>query len=126
MKFKIEVSSASGTWFETYDEHAVTTEAQAVDFGNRTIAYFNSTLRPHEEPRTFTGKAELVGAGKGGDHDWRKKNLVTLSDHRGWYDNMECDACGITARRYGLSTIKRSVAFRAKKYAYCSGAPIST
>lgn len=123
MKFQIEVTSARGEWWETYDEASVTTDADAVAFGTRTVAYFNDTLRPHEDPRTFTGKVRILGPGKGGSHDWEKRNLMTLSDHRGLFDNVQCRSCGVTARRYGLGHIKRSAQYRAKKYDFCAGVP---
>lgn len=123
MKFQIEVTSVRGEWWEIHDEASVTTDADAVEFGNRVVAYFNSTLRPHEDPRTFTGNVKILGPGQGGAHDWEKRNLMTLSDHRGMFDKVECRSCGVTGRRYGLGTIKRSAEYRAKKYDHCKGVP---
>lgn len=124
MKFKVGMSDVSGSWFESYDDATVTDEATAIDFIARVVNYYNSTLRPKERARAFTGYVELLGEGKGAEHDWHKQNLVTQSDHRGMFDNMKCSACGVTARRYGFGSYKRSPKFSAKKYATCTGKPI--
>lgn len=48
------------------------------------------------------GKVEL-DPDKFGPHDWRKRNLVTISDRSGLYDLWGCKLCGEEEKRYGLS-----------------------
>lgn len=37
------------------------------------------------------------------DHDYMKKNLVTISDRTGMYDLLICMKCGKSKKRYGLT-----------------------
>lgn len=37
------------------------------------------------------------------DHDFKKSNLITISDRSGTYDTYRCSKCGATAKRFGLS-----------------------
>jgi len=37
-----------------------------------------------------------------GQHDWKKQNLVTVSDSTGYYDVLKCRYCGKKTTRYGL------------------------
>lgn len=54
-------------------------------------------------------------------HRWRKKNAATRRDRLGLYDVHECERCGVTGKRFGLSgTIKRDSIFRANVYGNCS------
>jgi len=39
------------------------------------------------------------------EHNWRKKNLVTINGKGGMYDEYECEECGAKARRYGVGDI---------------------
>lgn len=125
MKFQVYVKEAregSEPWWESYDDNEVTTTEQALAFGKKAVTYFNDTLRPGEAAREVLD-ARIVGEGKGAAHSYRKQNLYTLSDHRGYFDNVKCEVCGVTARRYGVDHIVRQAPYRAKKYQYCQGKP---
>lgn len=37
-------------------------------------------------------------------HNWRKVNLITISDKSGVYDILHCTKCGEQFERYGVST----------------------
>lgn len=37
------------------------------------------------------------------EHDWRKTNLLTLDDKKGFYDTYKCEKCGKKFKRYGFS-----------------------
>jgi len=45
---------------------------------------------------------EVVKATEKLVHIWVKSNLVTLHDKSGYYDELQCERCGLKCRRYGL------------------------
>lgn len=67
------------------------------------IANFNETERMR-----FGKKAKLrriIEVVKATDrlvHVWVKSNLVTLHDKSGYYDELQCERCGLKCKRYGL------------------------
>ncbi len=127
MRFRIEVGpkgKPAEAWWENFDEEEVVDEATAKAWADATLQRFNDTLRPGEEPRRFTGRAELLGAGKK-EHRWHKLNITTQSDHRGHFDMMRCEVCRAEGRRYGFGErgVKRAAAWKAKKWVNCPGAP---
>lgn len=109
-------------WKESFNEAGVTTQEQAEKWTRETVEWFNSTLRAGEVQREVV--SVRIGEGEEPlDHHWTKINLVTLQDHRGMFDNVRCTRCGATARRYGLTSIRRSATFRAKKWQFCPSVP---
>lgn len=57
------------------------------------------------------------------EHKWEKENLVTIVKGEYIYDIMKCSVCGITGKRYGLSSdVQRDSKYRAKIYDTCDGA----
>ncbi len=132
MKFKAQVRFATGQkdpagdpdgwWWETYDKAEITSVVDAEDWITDTVKRFNATLRRGERPRETSGKIEVIGE-SARQHEWRKISLTTQVDYRGNFDNMKCDVCGCTGRRYGLGQagIKRSPQFKAKKWNACPG-----
>jgi hypothetical protein len=70
------------------------------------IAWFNSTLRPHETKREFV-RCEVIGEVPPAEHRWVKHSAMTkimVGGPRSGsnYDSMECGRCGVTGKRYGL------------------------
>jgi hypothetical protein len=92
-------------------------------WAERTIDYFNATLRNGERRRTLV-KVEIEEPKKADvqNHAWAKTNLVTLSGARGYHDTVSCANCGITAKRYGLTNIVLDAEYRAKAFKTCTGA----
>ena len=71
------------------------------------IAWFNSTLRPHETKRVFV-RCEVIGEVPPAEHRWEKRSAMTKivvggPRHGSNYDAMECARCGVTGKRYGLN-----------------------
>lgn len=87
------------------------------------IEYFNTTCRPGESRRTLV-KVELVEDGIAPlEHDWSKTNLVTLSQGGRIFDDMKCQRCGVTGKRFGFGTVpKRNGIYRPVVYARCDTA----
>lgn len=92
------------TWDEAYEMDVVNTREEAELWGNATIRSFNETRCTGERPRELVSvKVEAATSGAKKDHDWNKTNLVTVMPKRGQsYDTYRCQACGVTARRYGV------------------------
>ena len=125
MKFRILVRVSSGAeWWEEYDEETDNPD----QWGKDIVKFFNSTLREGERPRTFI-RAEAIKVVKCEDesiavrqpHDWDKDIRGMSVYFRGQVvDIMYCKKCGITGKRYGLSShIRRDSKYRSKKYEYC-------
>jgi len=105
MKFKIETcqlvqGNETTPWEEDYDKPEVKSLEEAIKCGRQMIDYFNSGLRPKENPRKFIS-ARIVHE-KSDAHQWEKHHPVTLLEGHLSYDLMRCKNCGIKARRYGL------------------------
>jgi hypothetical protein len=126
MKFVLTVKHKRSNlrWPENYDIPEIKTAEEAERWARATIHRFNDTLRPGEQPREYVSVALVAQSEK---HAWTKTNLVTLSDARfGMYDRMECAACKITGKRFGLSSsIKVDRKFKSTKYKRCYGKPVT-
>jgi hypothetical protein len=122
MKINITVAHADGAgepWVEDYDRPDVKTIDDANEYATALIAYWNSTLRPHEKARRVV-LVEMTGESGPTAHDWEKVNLVTILDDRlGMHDILRCKNCHVTAKRYGLTNMLMDRKFRAKKYQGC-------
>ncbi len=122
MKFNLHVAyrDVDGEpWIEDYNRSEITTEEHAHQYGEQIIKYFNDTLRPGEEARKLLN-VTFEDNGLKAYHDWSKTNLYTIIDPRlGVYDTLRCVVCRITAKRYGLTTIKIDSKYRAKGYKVC-------
>ena len=57
------------------------------------------------------------------NHDFEKKNLVTIRGKRGGYDNMICKNCGMKGKRYSLATIEIGKNYSEKNVFDCKNAP---
>lgn len=123
MKFKIlcnykEHSPELEGWWESYDRAEVKNLNDAIEWGEKAVAYFNDTLRPHEKERIFI-KAEITGESNL-EHDWEKTNIMTIIEKHRMFDTYKCSICGITGKRFGLSpSITRDSKYMLKKYESC-------
>lgn len=117
-------------WTETYPENDGTVRGlkpEIVDveaWARGLIDYFNETIQdPRREKRRKFISVSVTDDGKTVDirrpHEWRKTNLVTIFSRGRTFDTLACGRCGITAKRFGVSFIKRDTQFRAKKYEVC-------
>lgn len=120
MKFTMRVKNQGDAdetaWVEPYNKEIdPPTQAGAEKWAADTVERFNATLRQNEKPREivsvevtdFTNDGVLV------PHEWSKTNLVTL---RGGYDTAKCEACGATARRYGVGEFAMDEKFERKGF----------
>ncbi len=116
MKFSVEIRDKGSreSHVETYDVNTSDPEAWA----KGTMDYFNSTLHPGEKEREVVSVSILEKYSLK-DHKWEKQNLVTISDQGDLHDAMKCKVCGITAKRYGLSTIVYDKRFNKKVFCRC-------
>ena len=108
---------------ETYDQITTDPEKWSRDI----IAWFNSTLRPHETRRVFV-RCEVVGEVPPAEHRWFKvtamtKQMVGGQRHGALYDAMECERCGVTGKRYGIgSFVKLDSRWRKAAFKRCDSA----
>lgn len=117
MKFKIKVGPADEAFephWEEYDENIDDAQKWAEDI----IVFFNNTAQPGAVERILLA-VEVLDPDTIKNHDWSKKNLVTLTSPQGFYDHMVCTRCGVIARRYGLCNMVRQNPYRAKKFDRC-------
>jgi len=56
-------------------------------------------------------------------HDWDKKNLMTIMGRKGGYDEVVCKNCGIKGRRYNLANVSVSETYSKKRAFTCPKAP---
>jgi len=105
---------------ETYE---IKNEQDGKEYAEGLIEFFNETLRPNESARELVQVHEEIMdecQTEKKEHQWEKQNLTTISRGGRMYDIYECTCCGITGKRYGLSsTVKRDGKYQAEKYAYC-------
>jgi hypothetical protein len=119
MKFRIRVKSKNGDWWEDYD--IKTDDAQK--WAEVTVANFNNTLKPFENPRELMA-VEVISDGNDKFHDWSKLTAGMSVMFRGaMVDLMRCNKCRITGKRRGLgSQIIIDSKYRKKVYRDCDTA----
>lgn len=124
MKFTLIFSDRGSTKqrFEDYDYPHIKDLADAEAWGRKTLDAFNSSLRPHEKPRAFI---RCALHGKSDVHDWTKTSLVTQHTAQGTFDRMQCTACKITGKRFGLGGgVTIDSKYRKYKLKPCLGTPV--
>jgi hypothetical protein len=116
MKFKILVKNDREEWWESYEEDIDDPEKWA----NKTINYFNNTLRPGELKRELLD-IEVEDESNDNLHRWVKRTDGMSVSFRGQtVDLMYCDKCGITGKRFGTSrSVKIDSKFRKKLFQNC-------
>jgi hypothetical protein len=123
MKFTMKVAHKEGgeSWLEHENRSEIHNEEEAKAWAERTLRNFNDTLRPHEKERKLIDVIfDSAENNEKSQHVWEKTNLYTIFDPRlGTYDTMRCIVCRITAKRYGLTSIKIDSKYRAKGYKMC-------
>lgn len=122
-KFKIKVTTKKKPegWWEDYDKLEITNQDEAQAWAIATIKWFNDGLRQGEEARKLR-EVEFLTT-ESDQHDWHKTNLVTIvpAGDGDAYDTLKCQGCGITAKRYGMSTVVLDRRYRkAKVYESCT------
>jgi hypothetical protein len=55
-------------------------------------------------------------------HDWDKKNLVTVSNRTGHYDEVQCKNCGMKGKRYGFEYVKVASTYKFENVTLCPNA----
>lgn len=117
-KFTIRVRSGSGNeWNEDYTARTDNPE----QWGRDIVAFWNRTLRPHETPREFVS-VTVHGEVPPPEHDWFKVTAMTQQrgDNGRPFDKMQCERCGVTGKRFGISaTVNLDSVWRAKVYRQC-------
>ena len=119
MIFSIIVVDARGEeWEESYDRNTADPQKEAEGI----IAFFNSTLRPGERPRTLV-KVVLKDA-ENTNHTWEKMTSgMSVEFRKQIVDIMRCSVCGITGKRYGMITrVKIDSKFSKKAFQRCDTA----
>ena len=94
---------SGGEWDEAFCKRT----DSARRWAEETIAEFNASLRPGEEPREILRIEELPLEDERIPplrHDFRKTNLVTVMNKRGHgsHDAYRCRDCGATGKRFTL------------------------
>ncbi len=122
MKFRMNVknigeSDSSARW-ENYEK--------AIDdpqkWADNCIESFNRTLRPNEKPREVIA-VEVLGDELNEElHSWEKYTSGMSVQFRGrCTDMMYCSKCGITGKKFSLSsTIKIDSKYRKKAFQKCN------
>lgn len=134
MEFRMQVKpiNRADSWWEDYNKPEATDQASAEVAAQKIVDYFNSTLRPHESAReilaveftpntnTSASSAPKTSVARA----WEKTNLVTVHERGQYFDRLVCPSCGITAKRYGVSSIVIDSKFKAKGYKSCDTAKV--
>lgn len=118
-KIQIEVQKEGSdvSWTEDYTiDHN-----DPAEWAAETIDRFNRSRKPGEKIRKLIGVTVLDPDGQPRpEHNWEKSNLATIVRGKQNYDTVKCTNCGITGKRFGLSSgIKIDSKYRAKKYEFC-------
>ena len=115
------VSDDRGEWEEKYDDSDFGSQ-DPHEWARETVERFNASLRPHELPRKVE-QTEVIDLDDVVQHRWVKMSLSTQYFRGHMVDYHRCEICGVTGKRFGLSsTIKRDSKFRAKVYDRCDTA----
>lgn len=56
-------------------------------------------------------------------HDWEKKNLITINRRGKMFDEMVCKNCGMKGRRYGFESVEVSENYKIENVHLCPKAP---
>ncbi|WIV11150.1 hypothetical protein [Proteiniborus sp. MB09-C3] len=111
------------TGMEFTEEYDIDNSLDPVKYAQNLIDRFNDSLRPNERPRELINvTVKDINSPTKTLHMWEKQNLVTQMRGGLNYDNVKCIKCGITAKRIGLTAIKRDSKYKAKIYDTCEGA----
>lgn len=115
-KIKATITDGNVSWEETYD---IDNDVDGTIYMDNVLNNFNSSLRPNESKRALVCMEEI---GNGTEkHKWAKSSGATIQGTHGMYDKYICKVCGITGKRYGLSSeIKRDSKYTAKCYETCT------
>lgn len=115
-KIIAKITDGNVTWDEKYN---IADDIDMTSYINNILDNFNSSLRPNENKRTLVSVDEI---GKGTEkHKWSKTSGATIQGTHGMYDKYVCKVCGITGKRYGLSSeVKRDSKYNAKCYETCT------
>jgi hypothetical protein len=123
MKFRIKcckTDTPEKTWWEDYEKDIEDAEIWAIE----TVDSFNKTLRPGEKHRTLIEvEVEVEGDENNEElHRWDKDITKMSSIFRGRvYDGMKCEKCGITGKRYGLTSyVKIDSKYKKKAFKKCN------
>lgn len=84
------------TWEERFEVSSPGTAAQDA---HDIICNFNENLHPGEKPRRLLN---IIRVETQREHDWEKKNLVTIFNKKGSYDLYRCQSCGAEVKRFSL------------------------
>lgn len=118
VRIKYKGDKDINSWGEIYE---VNNEVNPEVFGKALIDRFNESLKPGEKGREFVGVRDITDGTFA--HQWEKSNACTIIRGSQNYDTMRCKVCGITGKRYGLSSgVTRDSQYRAKVYETCTGA----
>ena len=121
MKFKILVENEDRVWWEEYDVDVERDHMR--EWIHSVIHRFNATLGPGELARKLVATRVLDSGKTFFKHTWEKSNLVTKSKGGDVYDTYRCKVCGITGKRYGLSSVVTiDTKYKAKVYRRCDTA----
>jgi len=113
--FKLRITNGESTWVESFNEDTNTPSRWAKAMIDR----FNATLKRGERKRTITG-IKIIDE-ESARHQWEKSCLVTQRKAGRMYDTYKCKCCGITGKRFGLSSIiVRDSKYKASKYDVCT------
>lgn len=107
-------------WEETYEHDG----SDATEIISALIANFNATLKPGEMPRRLVRIVSIEATAPKPivlEHRWHKQNLVTISRRGRLFDEMKCERCGATGKRYGLGHVTLDPKFDKPKFRHCPG-----
>lgn len=118
IQIEVKKEGSDFSWTEDYTiDHNDPNE-----WANEIIDRFNRTRKPGEKTRELIGVTILNPDGTPKrEHNWEKSNLATIVRANQNYDTVKCTNCGVTGKRFGLSSaIKIDSKYRAKKYEFCN------
>ena len=118
IKMTVRNAGSENVWIEEYTIESDDPQGWAEGI----IGNYNASLRPGERPRELVS-VEVAGAvASDGKHDWGKSNAITVMSSGLMYDTYRCGKCGITGKRFGLSSeVVRDRQYKSPKYERCNG-----